>query len=336
MKYKKSFEEIMKQLTTYKIEVDELAIAYVTEKTRHEKELQKMQGKYTESYISEERKNWRPIKNYAEEISTTRQKHQKVALQQLNNIKSEMDNYFCTPVDSSFASTVVAIKTLGLNLTNREFDLLQEKSNGYLGRRLLNELAVSRMIEVNKVKLNETNNSEQVRIEEPKPFNGVSIPDIEQAYNSLQNVKNAINTAFEGYALKDVIFPIDKVQKETNVKLSEVYGIQPQKPTLDNLTISKMASSIKCFDKNYIAYTTFLNIMNEISATIPKPKKKTRLTDSDKKLIDTLIDSKYPVLAQGEAIKIARADNRLAEILQLDSRYKTAVTTALNEANNNE
>ena len=41
MKYKKSFEEIMKQLTTYKIEVDELAIAYVTEKTRHEKELQK-------------------------------------------------------------------------------------------------------------------------------------------------------------------------------------------------------------------------------------------------------------------------------------------------------
>lgn len=36
---------------------------------------------------------------------------------------------------------------------------------------------------------------------------------------------------------------------------------------------------------------------------------------------ETLISSNYPSLAQGDAIRIAKADSRLAEILALDERY---------------
>ena len=66
------------------------------------------------------------------------------------------------------------------------------------------------------------------------------------------------------------------------------------------------------------------------------PERKTTLTDSDRKLIDTLINSNYPSLAQDDAIKIAKADNRLAEILSLDERYGAGVRKALGEVSDNE
>ena len=68
---------------------------------------------------------------------------------------------------------------------------------------------------------------------------------------------------------------------------------------------------------------------------MPEPKRKTTLTDSDKNLIDTLISTDYPSLAQS-AIKIAKADSRLVEILSLDERYGKAVKEALQEGADNE
>ena len=53
-------------------------------------------------------------------------------------------------------------------------------------------------------------------------------------------------------------------------------------------------------------------------------------------MIDTLIDSKYPTSAQNDAIRIAKADSRLAEILALDERYGKAVQAAVEEASDNE
>lgn len=340
MKYQKYMQEIMEQLTEYKTKVDEIAISYVSEKQKHEKQLENMDGKYTESYMAEERRNWKPKINYRGLIDFAREVHQKNAMDYFDKIKSEMDGYFQIPVDSGFASTVSAIKAVGVTLNDREFKLLQGASGGYWGRRLLNELAVSRTKTEQGAELE---NGEMKRTEKETkiPYGGVELPDIEKAYDSLQGVQNALNMAFEGYCgenyeLKNIVFPLSKATEETNTSLVETYGVQPHKQTLDNLTISKMASSTKCFDEKYHSYTAFSEMMRSLEATMPKPKRKEVLTDDDKKLIDMIINSNYPTLAQDEAVNIAKADEHLAELLALDERYGAAVKTALGEVSENE
>lgn len=340
MKYQKFMKKIMEQLTAYKKEVDEMAVGYIAEKTKHEKQLESMRGKYTESYITEERRNWKPKVDYGKAVALARETRRKIAMSYFDKIKAELDGYFQIPVDSGFASTVSAIKAVGVTLNNREFELLQGASGGYWGRRLLNELAVSRTKTEQGAELE---NGEMKRTEKETkiPYGGVELPDIEKAYDSLQSVQNALNMAFEGYCgegyeLKDIVFPISKATEETNAKLAAAYGVQPQKQTLDAVTISKMATSAKCFDENYHSYTAFSELMGGLAATMPKPKRKETLTDDDKKLIDTLIDNRYESLAKDQAVQIAKADEHLAEILMLDTRYGAAVKTALGEVSENE
>lgn len=340
MNYKKLMQKIMEELQGYKKEVDELAASYLAEKEKHEKQLEGMRGKYTESYISEERKNWQPQVNYKGVIDLARETHQKIAMNYFDKMKSELDSYFQIPVNPGFASTISAIKAVGVTLNNREFELLQGTSGGYWGLRLLNELGVSRTKTEQGVVL-ENGEPKRTEKEVEIPYGAVELPDIERAYDSLQNVKNAVSLAFGaycgvGYSMKDIVFPLSNATEETNAKLTARYGVQPQKQTLDNLTISRMASAGRCFDENYDSYTGFLKMMDDIAATIPEQKKKTELTDGDKQLIDSIIDSKYPSLAADKAVEIAKCDERLAEILALDERYGTAVKAALGEASENE
>lgn len=339
MKYQKFMRKIMEQLTAYKSKVDEMAVAYVAEKEKHEKQLESMRDKYTPEFLEESRKNWEPKVDYGKIIDLARETHEKIAMSYFDKIKSELDCYFQIPVNAGFASTVSAIKAVGVTLNNREFELLQGASGGYWGLRLLNELNVSRTKMEQGTEL-EGGLPRQVEKEAPKPYIGVELPDVEKAYESLQSVKNALDMAFSsycgvGYALKDIVFPLSKVTEETNTKLAETYGVQAQKQVLDNVTISKMANAGNCFDENYGPYTIFSEIMGSLEATMLKPKEKESLTDDDKELIDMIINPDYPTLAQDEAIKIAKADEHLAEILRLDSRYGDGVRLALGEVSEN-
>lgn len=341
MKYQLFMKKVMKQLTEYKGVIDTLSTSYQSEVARREEELTGARGKYTDEYIAESRRNWKPKMDYGKAVSMAREKHQKIALAYIDQIQNEMDGYFQVPVNPSFASTVTALKTVGAKISDREFQLLQGASGGYWDRKLLSELGANRTQKDNKVKLNGANEPERTTVDKPIPYTGVELPNIEQAYENLQNVKNAVNRAFSGYCganyeLKDIVFPIDRAQEERNASIVKAYGVQPQKPTLDAMTITKMAGCIKCFDENHSAYTAFSEMMGGLAATIPEPKRKTTLTDSDRNLIDTLISPNYPLLAQSDAIKIAKADSRLAEILSLDERYGKEVRRALGEVSDNE
>lgn len=340
MNYQRIMQKIMEQLAVYKSEVDEVAVAYSTEKAKYERELKDMKGKYTPEYIEESRRNWKPKVNYRGIIDLARETHQKVATDYLDKVKNELDRYFQIPVDSGFAATVTAVKSLGVTLNNREFELLQGASGGYWGLRLLNELGVSRTKTEQRAEL-EDGQTKRVEKEVKTPYTTVNLPDIEAAYNSLQSVKNAINIAFEGYcgegyALKDIVFPPSRYTEETNAKLAAEYDIEPPKPTMDTMQITKMANATGCFNESHTAYTEFSDMMSALMATMPKPKRKETLTDDDKKLIDTIIDSKYESLAKDQAVQIAKADEHLAEILRLDTRYSREVRTALGEVSENE
>lgn len=340
MNYQRIMQKIMEQLTAYKGEVDEMATAYVAEKAKHEKELKDMEGKYTESYIEESRRNWKPKADYEKIISLARETHGKLAESYLDKAKSELDRYFQIPVDSGFAATVSAIKALGVTLNNREFELLQGASGGYWGRRLLNELGVSRTKTEQGAEL-ENGQTKHIEKEVSRPYVGVELPDIEAAYDTLQNVKNTVNMAFEAYCgenhvLQDVVFPKDRYAEETHAKIKEQYGIDTPKPTMNTMQIARMASSIKGFDENHKAYTEFSDMMSALMATMPKPKRKEKLTDNDKALIDKIINPNYPTLAKDEAVSFAKADEHLAELLRLDIRYGAAVKEALGEVSENE
>lgn len=79
-------------------------------------------GKYTENYIEESHRNWKPKISYGKIIDLARETHQKIATYYLDKAKNELDKYFQIPVDNGFAATVSAIKALGMTLNNREME----------------------------------------------------------------------------------------------------------------------------------------------------------------------------------------------------------------------
>lgn len=341
MKYQKFMKRILQELSEYKGTVDTLATSYLAEVEKRDKEFENMNGKYTDKYIKESRRNWKPPKRYAEIINSEREKHQNIANTYIEQMERELNSYFSVPVNPSFASTVTALKTIGAKVSDREFQLLQDTAGGYWDRKLLSALSTSRTEKADSIKMNDKNEPECTTVDRPIPYLGVELPNIENVYDSLQNVKNAVNTAFNGYCgmnyeLKDIVFPLSKTTEETNAKIESVYGVKAQPQKLDTLTLTRMANSIRCFDESYQSYTAFSEMMQGIEATMPQPKKKTVLTDSDRELIDVLINPNYPALAQTDAINIAKADSRLAEILSLDERYGAGVRKALGEVNADE
>ena len=62
--------------------------------------------------------------------------------------------------------------------------------------------------------------------------------------------------------------------------------------------------------------------MEKANSILPESKIKRELTENDKKLIDLLIDEKYPSLAKERAKELAEADTDIGELLALDERYK--------------
>lgn len=331
--YKIIMQKIMEQLTAYKGEVDEMAVAYMADKTKHEKELEGMEGEYTPKFISESRRNWKPKTDYAKIISLARETHQTVVENCLDELKSQLDHCFQIPVDSGFAATISAIDTLGLTLNNTEFKVLEGAANTYWSRRLLSHLDTSRTTPEQRTVI-ENGEPKAVDGERKTPYPYVNLPDIEKIYAAFRSLKNAINTAFEGYCgekyqLKDFVFPKNKYVEETNAQIEEQYGIQPPKPTVDPLQVTKMANAARCFNEDCHPYTEFSEIMDQLTAITPKSKRKKTLTDDDRKLIDRLIDPRFPTLAKQEAAEIAGLNQHLAEILSLDSRYSEIVGKVL-------
>lgn len=334
MNYKKIMQKIFAELKMYKSEIDKLATDYQSERKKFDEEMEAAKGKYTESFIAESRANWKPRLDYAELVNMARETHSKTVTRCISQLEQQLNDYFKTPADANFCATLNSIKLLGVTPDNLELKLLQETSGGYWGRKLLNHLAIYRTKTEQAAELKGgemTRTEKEIKI----PYGGIDLPDIEKAYDALQSVKNAVNTAFGGYAganfeLKDIVFPLDKTAEETSRKLAETYGVQPrQKQTLGVMETTKMATSINCFSENYRPYSELIKVMDGIDATIPKPPKKTELTKDDRELIDLMIEPQYPSLAAGKAAEIAKSDSRLAEILLLDERYGQRVREAL-------
>ena len=187
--------------------------------------------------------------------------------------------------------------------------MLKNMATGYWDSRILESVASSRTLKREKAIRNGTSTPDLVKVDEPRPFCGISTPDIDDMYGSFENVVRGVNEALKNYcgidnALKDVIFGASK---------------------LDTVTIVRMATAENYFNEGWQGYTKLIDVMN----MIPKQKKKTELTENDRQLIDSILDPKYPTLATDKAIELSRLNEELKEILLLDKRYSAAIKEAL-------
>ena len=89
---------------------------------------------------------------------------------------------------------------------------------------------------------------------------------------------------------------------------------------LENGTPDYVAISMDSYFRNE-QEQKFSKVMDEANAILPESKIKRALTENDKRLIDTLIDPKYPSLAGAKVREIAENSPELSELFLLDSRY---------------
>lgn len=328
MNYKNYFGKIMEAMKDYKKSVDMLITQYQAEVNRHNAELESMRGKYTDLYIAEEKEKWKSSKNFQGLLDAEREKRSSIADHYLELLKKNLDGYFNSPVSQEFANKITSIKLMGLQLSDREFILLQESAVTYMERRLLGQLADNRTKNetrtvLNRQKMNENPNVsgalENVRMDVDNPFSGVDVPDIESIYRAYEEMKNNVLTGLRWYCGEELQF-------------KEFVGYDGG----DFGSIAGVTHAVKCFDVNKnTSYQTFLSTMEKAAGILPQSKVKRKLTEKDRKFIDALIPAadyeKYPTLARERAVELARASAEVASLLMLDSRYKEDVEKALSE-----
>lgn len=309
MDYKKIMQKIMAELTQYKGKIDKFEADYQKERGKFEAEMRKMEGKFTAEYISQERKNWKPKTNYNALIDMAKEMHGKNIDELLARIRAQLDSYFTTPANTDLTNIVTGIKSVGLVPKDVELRLLQNIGKGYWDRRILQEISLKRTSKTVQAKLNNENELENVEVNKPIPFDGISVIDIDRAYEVFDNYARQIKIGLINYCgtengLKDVLHGTKK---------------------LSTIELALMVSAEQYFDESYQGYSEFTDMMEKI----PKPERKTELTTADKQLIDILIDSRYPACARSKSIEIAKVSPELFEILRLDSRYKDAIEKEL-------
>ena len=89
MTYRVSLNSIVENLERYCKHVDSLCTCYKAEQKKLEKDLQKMQGTYTDGYIQQTKKNWKPDIDYAAEMQKKREQTKTIVQFHLKSIKKE-------------------------------------------------------------------------------------------------------------------------------------------------------------------------------------------------------------------------------------------------------
>ena len=281
MKYQKYVKKISEALAKYKAEVDSLEHSYNAEYEKVKEEASKMRGQWTNEYIEKYIVEHSPNARIKARFQSARANVEPVVLDSLDRIKKSLDNYFNAPVSSDFANKIMAIKLSGLRLSDLEFKILSESATGYMECRLLNELAETR-----------------TEKEHATPYVHLDIPNIESTYKEFENYKGTAITLLYQYS-------------GTNAGLS-------------HLLDKKVPNYISVGADAYFRHDheqTFTKVMEKANSILPENKVKRTLTENDKKLIDALVDSKYPALAKERVRELAEADEDLKELLALDSRY---------------
>lgn len=265
-----------------------------------ERERMKNTGHFSESYIQETFN-----KRIAElDIKGRLEKSKAETLTRVKSLlgycKADMDAFFTGDVTRGFAEKINAYNSVGVDLSDREFDLLHKQAKTYSDLRLIQTFAEKRN---EKIRTTEVDKDGNINAVDKVSGNGfvsrtVKVPDIERAY--------AMHEEYERAVLSFV---------------SHYYGNENE---LLNVSGSNIASFVGALSTNYYdhkAKDKYNKYIEELSAFLPENKVKTELTDNDKRLIDALVDEKHPFLAKSEVKRWIDINPDYADLFALDDRY---------------
>ena len=127
----------------------------------------------------------------------------------------------------------------------------------------------------------------------------LEVPNLEETYKEFENYKQSARGLLYSYSGQ-------------KAEMSHL---------LDNNTPNYISVSMDSYFRNR-KEEEFTKVMEKANSILPESKIKRELTENDKKLIDLLVDSKYPTLAKDRVRTLAEADADIGELLALDERYK--------------
>lgn len=302
MQYKKYLSKITAALMQYKNEIDTLAEQYAVEKQCVKNKAQSMEGQWTTGYIEKYILENQPDATYHNKMRSAREKVEPTVTHYLEMIEKTLDSYFNAPVSPAFANKIMSISITGLQLSNLEFHVLKNSASTYMEYRLLNQLAESRTKKGTVAELDDSGTPRNKEMDLKDPYLYLELPDIEETYKEFAELGRTANMLLNSYSGKG----------------AEMAHL------LDNDVPNYISVSADAFFR--CGYEKkFIDAMEKANSILPESKVKRELTENDKKLIDLLIDSNYPSLAQSRAKELAAESPDIRNLLVLDSRYKETV-----------
>lgn len=299
MRYKTYVKKINDTLTKYKTDIDTLDSMYLADKKKLKATANEMKDKWTDNYIEQYCRDNNPDINYKARLQGTRAAVEPIVLHYLEMLEKQLDKYFNAPINPDFANKIMTIKLSGLQLTNLEFKILQDSATSYMERRLLNQLAESRTKTETKAVINKESGEAEYKTEQAlNPYINLELPNIEDTYNAMKSYMTSAKSLLYQYA-------------GTSGKMAHLLDVE----TPDYISVS-----MDSYIRNNAA-DEFLGAMDKANAILPESKVKRALTENDKKLIDTMIDPRYPSLAKDKVKALAEADSSIESLLLLDERY---------------
>lgn len=297
MRYANYVKKISEALAKYKTDVDTLEGLYRTDKQKVQAKADEMKGKWTDEYINQYLAEHNPDKNYKARLQGARAAVEPIVLHYLEMLEKSLDRYFNAPIKPDFANKIMAIKLSGLQLTDLEFKILQDSATSYMECRLLNQLAESRTQKGEVVELDNSGQPHRKETDVNNPYH-LDVPNLEEIYKTFENYKQSARGLLYSYSGQ-------------KAEMSHL---------LDNNTPNYISVSMDNYFRNK-KDEEFTKVMEKANSILPESKMKRELTENDKRLIDTLVDSKYPSLAKDRVIALAEADADIEGLLLLDERY---------------
>lgn len=289
---KKNVDIIEKEIQSFKAFIDELCMRFLKEKNAIETDTAKMNGKYTDEYITE-------LKNNT--LKTARDRTEKEILQkqaktldavnnELSRIDKKIKNYFMQSTSAEFSNIVGLIMSSGVELSEYELQYLSKSANTYFEKKTVNEL-------------------------------------IKKYYKS-EGVEHIDNSKLlEMPDMQEIVMLFSKYSQEAVDYIENYKGEQMELAAAPMSSKSTWVSKTKChFFENETGKKLSESFAHEESL---QPKKS--LTESEKKLIDAIIDGDYPSLAKGQVKEICGLNEELEQLFLLDDRYAAFAEEARRE-----
>lgn len=297
MRYLNYVKKISNALEKYKNDIDTLEGLYRLERQKVKEEATKMRGKWTDEYIEKYIVEHNPDASIKAKFQSTRASIEPAVLHYLEMIQKSLDNYFNSPIKPDFANKIMTIKLSGLQLSDREFQILQSSATSYMECRLLNQLAESRTKKGEVVELDNSGQPHRKETDISNPYY-LELPNLDETYKAFENYKQSAKGLLYSYSGQ-------------KAEMSHL---------LDNNVPNYISVSMDSYFRNKKA-EEFTKVMEKANSILPESKIKRELTENDKRLIDTLVDSRFPSLAKDRVKALAESDADIESLLLLDERY---------------